>query len=243
MKKSVVFFMFLAVSITFLTCTKDDSSDSQPTDIELSSYSIDENEPPNTAIGEFTTTDPGLGTHTYTLVIGEGDDDNASFTIAGNQLRSNVSFDFETQSTYLIRIRTTNEAGNYFEKAFVININDLDEIENIAGNYFLEFDYTFSGSGVSGSSYGSISSVTITQSGNNIQVRGNPGTIDEENNVSFSGDFIDDGTQHFNGDYNPSTGVISGNLSGNIMIDVWNGLYFQSVSVNIISGTCTLSPL
>ena len=99
-----------------------------PTDISLSTNSIDENQPINTIIGNFTTTDPDAGdTHTYTLVAGIGGTDNSSFNINGNQLRSSVSFDYETKSSYSIRIRTTDQTSLYYEKVFIITINNVNE--------------------------------------------------------------------------------------------------------------------
>ncbi len=49
---------------------------------------------------------------TYALVSGFGDADNAAFTIVGNELRADVAFDFETQNSYSIRVRTTESVGS-----------------------------------------------------------------------------------------------------------------------------------
>ena len=101
-----------------------------PTDISLSNSSVAENQPSGTTVGNFTTTDPDAGdTHTYTLVAGMGDVDNASFDIVGNQLRTKASFDYETKKSYSIRVRSTdNGAGSlYFEKQFTITVTDVNE--------------------------------------------------------------------------------------------------------------------
>ena len=47
---------------------------------------------------------------------GEGDADNGSFVIpAGtNELRTAESFDFETKSSYSIRVRSTDSGGLYY---------------------------------------------------------------------------------------------------------------------------------
>ena len=82
-----------------------------PTDISLSSNTIDENLPSNTVIGNFTTTDPDAGdTHTYTLVAGTGSGDNGSFNINGNQLRSSVSFNYEAK-VFLFNTHQDNRSG------------------------------------------------------------------------------------------------------------------------------------
>jgi Ca2+-binding RTX toxin-like protein len=100
-----------------------------PTAIALSTNSVDENVPIGTTVGTFSTTDPNTGdTHTYTLVAGTGDTDNASFTIDGNQLKLNVSPDFETKDSYTIRVRTTDNGTLFFEQSFTITVNDLPEL-------------------------------------------------------------------------------------------------------------------
>ena len=88
-----------------------------PTEITLSSNSIQENNLVNAVIGTLSTNDPDVGnTHTYTLVSGTGDDNNDSFNINGNQLRAGIVFDFETKSPYSVRIRATDNGGFFFER-------------------------------------------------------------------------------------------------------------------------------
>jgi gliding motility-associated-like protein len=99
-----------------------------PTDISLSASSINENNAVNAVVATLSSTDADAGdTHTYTLVSGSGSTDNASFTIVGNQLKAAIAFDFETKSSYTVRVRTTDAGGLTYEKALTITINDLDE--------------------------------------------------------------------------------------------------------------------
>jgi gliding motility-associated-like protein len=99
-----------------------------PTDISLSSVSINENVPGNSTVGTLSTADPNsVDVFTYTLVSGAGDADNSSFNINGSDLRIANSPDFETKSSYSIRIRTTDQGGLMFEESFTITINDLSE--------------------------------------------------------------------------------------------------------------------
>ncbi|SEP55973.1 LamG-like jellyroll fold domain-containing protein [Flavobacterium urocaniciphilum] len=99
-----------------------------PTDISLSASAINENVAANSTVGNFSTTDVDAGnTFTYTLVGGTGSIDNASFNISGSGLRITNSPDFETKSSYSIRVRTTDQGGLFFEKQFTITINDLAE--------------------------------------------------------------------------------------------------------------------
>ncbi|MFN6087171.1 MAG: T9SS type A sorting domain-containing protein [Cyclobacteriaceae bacterium] len=102
-----------------------------PTDITLSNTTIDENAPGFTIVGNLGTVDANAGdTFTYTLVAGTGSTDNASFeivTVTGAQLVNFEVFDFETKSSYSIRIRSTDAGGLFFEKQFTITVNDLSE--------------------------------------------------------------------------------------------------------------------
>ncbi|MBC6481357.1 MAG: cadherin-like domain-containing protein [Hormoscilla sp. GM7CHS1pb] len=98
-----------------------------PMDLSLSNRSIDENVAANTVVGTFSTSDWYMDRHTYRLVAGAGDADNDAFTIVGNQLQINSSPDFETQSSYNIRVQTTDTGGKSYSKKLTININDVDE--------------------------------------------------------------------------------------------------------------------
>jgi streptogramin lyase len=96
-----------------------------PTDISLSANAINENVAANSTVGTLSSTDPDAGnTFTYTLVTGAGDTDNASFNINGSDLRITNSPDFETKSSYAIRLRTTDQGSLFFEKEFTLTIND-----------------------------------------------------------------------------------------------------------------------
>jgi hypothetical protein len=104
-----------------------------PTNISLSTATINENNAANATVGTLTTTDTNVAdTHTYTLVAGTGDEDNASFTIAGNSLKLTPSADYETKLTYNLRLRTTDQTSLTFEKAFVVTIVKLNEAPVLA---------------------------------------------------------------------------------------------------------------
>jgi hypothetical protein len=96
-----------------------------PADLALSAANVAENQPLGTAVGNFSTTDPDSGdTHTYTLAAGAGDTDNAAFTIVGNTLQTAAVFDFETKSSYSIRVRSTDNGGLPFEKELTITVDN-----------------------------------------------------------------------------------------------------------------------
>jgi hypothetical protein len=110
-------------------------SNNPPTDLVLSSTSVPENSATNTTMGTFATTDPDAGdTFTYTLVAGEGDADNSAFRIDGNLLKTAAVFDFESQPSLTIRVRSTDQDGLSLERSFTITITGLRL--DIAGRAF-----------------------------------------------------------------------------------------------------------
>ena len=99
-----------------------------PTAIALSNATIDENNAIDASIGTLASTDQDVGdSFTYSLVSGTGSTDNSKFTIAGNTLKAVEAFDFETKSSYSIRVRTTDAGGLSFEKAFTITVLNVNE--------------------------------------------------------------------------------------------------------------------
>jgi predicted enzyme related to lactoylglutathione lyase len=99
-----------------------------PTDLRLSNTRIPENVPAGYPVGTFGTTDPNeFDSHTYSLVSGSGSADNGVFGINGVTLVINTSPDYETKNSYRIRVRTTDEGGLFFEKAFTITITNVQE--------------------------------------------------------------------------------------------------------------------
>ncbi|MFO1021806.1 MAG: cadherin domain-containing protein [Planctomycetales bacterium] len=162
-----------------------------PTDVSLSSSSIAENSPIGTTVGTLSTTDPDASnTFTYSLVTGTGSTDNSFFSISGNQLQLAHTMDFETQSSYSIRVRTTDQGGLYYEKTLTISATNVNETptnitlssnsiaENSAvgtaiGNFSTtdpDASNTFTYTLVSGS--GSTDNASFSISGNQLQVAG-----------------------------------------------------------------------
>lgn len=101
-----------------------------PTDITLNSANIDENNSIGDIIGSLTSTDVDASdSHSYALVSGEGDDDNALFSIDGDNLEAEFVFDYETKNSYTIRVRSDDNVahGGTYDKVFEISINDLPD--------------------------------------------------------------------------------------------------------------------
>ncbi|SFI19980.1 cadherin repeat domain-containing protein [Planctomicrobium piriforme] len=109
-------------------------SDLTPDNLSVSSTSIAENKPIGTTVGSLHAHDPNSGvTLSYALVAGEGATDNASFQISGAKLLTAASFDFETKSSYSIRIRVTDSYGMAYEQSFVISVTNVNDSPVIGG--------------------------------------------------------------------------------------------------------------
>ena len=105
-------------------------SNDSPVGLASSTSTFDENIAGGSAVATLTTSDPDEGdTHTYSLASGDGDADNSAFTIDGDQLKINESPDFETKSSYSIRVQTKDSGGLTFEMSFALSVNDLREMD------------------------------------------------------------------------------------------------------------------
>ena len=99
-----------------------------PTGISISSQVTREDLVVGGAVGTLSTTDlNGWDSFTYTFAAGAGDEDNASFEIVGDEVRSLEAFDFETQSQYSVRVRSTDAAGAWVEEELSIVLTDVNE--------------------------------------------------------------------------------------------------------------------
>ena len=102
-------------------------TNSVPTDIALSSSSINENVVTGTTIGALSSTDADVGDiHSYSLISGTGDTDNGSFTVSGTSLLTATALDFEVKSSYAIRLETSDGSATY-SKALTITVADVNE--------------------------------------------------------------------------------------------------------------------
>ncbi|MBI5933010.1 MAG: DNRLRE domain-containing protein [Chloroflexi bacterium] len=96
-----------------------------PTNIALSSASVNENQPVGATVGVLSTTDPDAGDiHIYSFCGGAND---ASFKLSGANLQTNVVFDFESKNSYSVCVRTNDGHGGTFNKTFTIAIGNLTE--------------------------------------------------------------------------------------------------------------------
>ena len=102
-----------------------------PTGLQLSKESVRENRPARTTVGRLSAVDPNVGDRlTFRLVSGAGGQDNGSFRIEGRRLVTKAVFDFETKSSYSVRIRVSDPRGAGGSKRFTISV--IDAAENVA---------------------------------------------------------------------------------------------------------------
>ena len=77
----------------------------------------------------FSSTDIDDGdTHTYALVAGDMDNDNAAFSIDGDELKTASQVDYETKNVYWIRVQSTDSDGGTAVQTFVITVNNMQEV-------------------------------------------------------------------------------------------------------------------
>ncbi|WP_222539327.1 YDG domain-containing protein [Pedobacter polysacchareus] len=104
-----------------------------PTSVLLAAVPLYENLASGTKAGTLSATSNNpTATFTYSLVSGSGDIDNGAFSIAGDQLKSNQVFDFESKSSYTIRVRATTQFGLSLDQQFNVSISDVNEAPTLA---------------------------------------------------------------------------------------------------------------
>ncbi|NBP40148.1 MAG: cadherin repeat domain-containing protein, partial [Betaproteobacteria bacterium] len=101
------------------------------TSISSSSTTIAENLQANSVVGNLSATPASTSTinqgYSFALVTGSGSTDNSAFTISGSELRLANAADFETKSSYAIRVRATDLAGNAYEQALTVSVTNAND--------------------------------------------------------------------------------------------------------------------
>ncbi len=98
-----------------------------PTRLALSPRAVDEGARVGTRVGTLSAHDPDGDPVTYTLVAGAGDDDNALFSVDGDQLRTAVVLDHEASATRKVRVAATDPTGRRAVESWTISVTDLHE--------------------------------------------------------------------------------------------------------------------
>jgi hypothetical protein len=100
-----------------------------PTALQLSATAFDENISAGSQVATLSATDPDSTpqSFTYALVSGTGSTHNLFFSLSGNALRISRSPDYETRSSYSIRLRATDQGGLSVDRSVILNVNDLPD--------------------------------------------------------------------------------------------------------------------
>jgi gliding motility-associated-like protein len=140
-----------------------------PTNIILAGVTLYENRPAGTNAGSLSSTSDDLSsTFTYSLVTGSGDTDNALFAIAGTNVNTASSLNFEQKASYSLRVRSTTQYGLSLDKVFTISLSDVNEAPTLAAIVNLPICYTTAAqilalSGISaGPESGQITAVSVS---------------------------------------------------------------------------------
>jgi hypothetical protein len=97
-----------------------------PSDINITSSSIAENNTVNALVGTLSPVDINSSEtgHTYSIVT----DADGVFAITNvNELHATVSFNYETKASHSVTIRCTDPVRGFFDKTFVIAVTNVNE--------------------------------------------------------------------------------------------------------------------
>ena len=105
-----------------------------PTAIALSSSSTVNSANNLVGLLETESSGPDSGSsYTYSLVSGDGSTDNGSFVVSGDELLTGPTFDGSTQTTFNIRLQSTDSAGKSIQQQFLITVDASDPIAATLG--------------------------------------------------------------------------------------------------------------
>jgi Ca2+-binding RTX toxin-like protein len=98
-----------------------------PSDIDVSSSSVDENSSAGTVVATLSTTDNALDTHTYSITK----DPSGLFEISGDQIvvKAGADIDYEDATSHDILVEVTDAAGKTYSETITINVTDVDEFD------------------------------------------------------------------------------------------------------------------
>lgn len=103
-----------------------DANDSPPAGILLSPGAVEENQPAGALVGALSAVDPDSDAHhVFSLVAGEGDEDNGAFSIQGDRLVTAQPLDFEAKPYCQVRLQVSDGQNPSFVQALTISVLDL----------------------------------------------------------------------------------------------------------------------
>ncbi len=110
-----------------------DAANDAPINLELSSSTVFENVSVGTVVATLSVQDADNDeVHRYVLMEGDREVLSGPLAVVGNELRFQISPNFETQSQYPITIRAIDRAGAYIDRSFVITVLDVPEFPSLS---------------------------------------------------------------------------------------------------------------
>ena len=110
------------------------TSNNDPTTFSLTSTSIVEAESKNSTVGVFSTVDPDTASVFTYRFIDSLPNDNSSFLIVGNELKTNAVFDYNVKSSYTIYVLVEDGKGGTLMKRIEIMVTPSED-KFVADNY------------------------------------------------------------------------------------------------------------
>lgn len=106
-------------------------SNAAPSAVQLAPSAVIENSPSGALVGVLTATDTDAGqSHTYALVSGDGDNDNAKFTISNDSLWTAAVLDYESTPVCSIRVEATDNGSPPLSVEAVLEVTVTDYNEH-----------------------------------------------------------------------------------------------------------------
>ena len=116
----------IANNTTYVDQTPFCFSQGPPSNISITGTSIEENSAENSLIGTLNA-EGYYPENDFTFFLDYGDNDNESFVIVDNELRSGKTFDYESQNEYIVDVSVHNQIGELTIQQFTITIQDIQD--------------------------------------------------------------------------------------------------------------------
>ncbi len=103
----------------------------------LANTTVDEKLPELSFVSKIITFDEDrMDHHTYSLIEGEGDADNAYFTIRNDSLLTSEVLIYEEKQAFNIRIQTRDKGGKTYSMKVIVNLNNTSGVDLISDNRY-----------------------------------------------------------------------------------------------------------
>jgi hypothetical protein len=103
----------------------------------LTNNTVDEKLPELSFVSKIITFDEDrMDYHTYSLIEGEGDADNAYFTIRNDSLLTNEVLIYEQKQAFNIRIQTRDKGGKTYSMKVIVNLNNTSGVDLVSDNRY-----------------------------------------------------------------------------------------------------------